>query len=436
MLKQLSGPLFWTWDHSTNWKKNEHGKQVAGCNNNYTKSPEAFIEDYKRLILWASQNGISAVGVAGLLRDSHGGVASARKVADFAAEHDIVLYEIAGLAAYNGIYYSGNNEWCLNNFLAENPECQAVDENGKPVIVHGPKFIRHACWSKQKMRDYCLRSMEWLFTQIPTLGGISIEAGDSGICQCEECKKRRALEEEELSTEDMAYIYPQAVESIRSVKPDALIICEIYEHFLPHKSKTPGQHPFGWGINEVQAKALSAIPKDVYMSWVADYIMHADLWKETDQLPEPLKDHHHIMRAHWGTQWHFSTRHMLELENIRKTCYLSKKAGMDNVSFFGESSVYNTNNELNYLAEVYFAKDPFRSVEDFLKDVAAELLGGSEAAYIYYTINERIADKTLSQKDIDTAIKFAASLQGEQRRRWIWLSSYIASIHWDNTELI
>ena len=163
--------------------------------------------------------------------------------------------------------------------------------------------------------------------------------------------------------------------------------------------------------------------------------MYHDLWKETDKIPEPLKDHKHIMRAHWGTQWHFSTRHKLDLERIRQTCYLSTCAGIDSVSFFGESSVFNTNNELNYLAEIYFTKHPFHTIEDFTKAIAADLLGGEEAAHIWYDINERLENKTISEKDLNTAIQMAASLRGEQQRRWTWLSSYAASHYWDNTSL-
>lgn len=79
-------PYFWTWDHSTNWKKNEPGKQVCGANNWYTKRPEAFVDDYKRLITWSADHGIEAVGIAGLLRDSHGSVDAARQITEFAAE--------------------------------------------------------------------------------------------------------------------------------------------------------------------------------------------------------------------------------------------------------------------------------------------------------------------------------------------------------------
>ena len=59
MKNELSAPIFWTWDHSTNWVKNQTGKQTAGSNNMYSKPAELFKEDYCRAILWAEQNGVA-----------------------------------------------------------------------------------------------------------------------------------------------------------------------------------------------------------------------------------------------------------------------------------------------------------------------------------------------------------------------------------------
>lgn len=131
-----------------------------------------------------------------------------------------------------------------------------------------------------------------------------------------------------------------------------------------------------------------------------------------------------------------SSRHALALEKIREMCYLSMKAGIEAVSLFGESSAYNTNNELNYLAQIYFSKHPSYSLDSFMRDVAAEKLGGYEAACDYVTINERANNSACSWEDVCTASRYVAALQGEQKRRWIWLNSYIASIHWDNTALV
>ena len=45
----LPNSYFWTWDHSTNWVLDDPGLVTFGCYNRYTKRPETFVEDYRRL---------------------------------------------------------------------------------------------------------------------------------------------------------------------------------------------------------------------------------------------------------------------------------------------------------------------------------------------------------------------------------------------------
>lgn len=432
MKKELLAPIFWTWDHSTNWVKNQLGKQTIGSNNMYSKLPELFKEDYCRAILWAEQNGVEAIGVAGLLRDFHNGLTDARYIADFAKEHNVILYPIVGLYAYGGVYYEGDTTWSLNNFIEENPDCFAVDDNGKPRIGSWdwmPKKVYHGCLSNQKMYDHTMRSLEWLFKEIPSLGGISMETSDSGVCQCEACRSKRKLPADLLSYDDMAIYYPKAIETVRSIKPDAMVICETYSHFLPKYIKNPPF--FANGITEEALELLATLPKDVYLSWVADEMMSTGNWLEEDELPSALQGHNQIMRAHFGTYWETSTRHRLEIWNIRQMCRLSACTDMTRISLFGEGSPFNTNDELNYLAGIYFSKHPMASMEDFQREVAADLLGGYEAAGMYFRINEDIVNENFDTDYMQAIGDYAASATGESRRRWFWLASYYSSFVWD-----
>lgn len=431
MRKELSAPFFWTWDHSTNWLKNQTGKQTAGSNNCYSKYPESFKEDYCRAIKWAAENGIAAVGVAGLLRDFHNGLTDARYIADYAQEHNVMLYPIVGLYAYGGVYYDGDTQWSLNNYIRDNPECFAAGEDGKPLIAswpYMPKTVYHGCLSNRKMLDHVMRSLEWLFREIPSLGGISIETSDTGVCQCAECRKHRTMPANMISYDDMALYYPKAIETVLSVNPDAKVICETYSHFLPKMIKTPAS--FCNGITEEAAQVLSAIPKEAYLSWVADRMIRTD-WTEKDALPSVLRGHRHIMRGHYGTYWEGSKRHMLSVWSIQKMCRLSAVTDMDRISLFGECSPYNTNNELNYLAGVYFSKAPTASMDDFLRDVATEMLGGYESSGLYLHINGRLNDRNYDQDYMDAIADRIASSTGDVRRRWVWFASYYASIVWD-----
>jgi hypothetical protein len=78
---RLPHSYFWTWDHSTNWVLDDPGMQTWGCYNKYLKRPETYVEDYRRLTDLCAGLGIGGIVVWGFLRDSHGGIESARRVA-------------------------------------------------------------------------------------------------------------------------------------------------------------------------------------------------------------------------------------------------------------------------------------------------------------------------------------------------------------------
>ena len=109
--------FFWTWDHSTNWCMNTPGEQICGVGNGYVKNPEMFEKDYMRAIDFCHEHRINAIGIAGLLRDRHGGVESVRRLCDYGNSKDVKIYIIAGLYAYGGIYYEGDHKYSLNNFF-------------------------------------------------------------------------------------------------------------------------------------------------------------------------------------------------------------------------------------------------------------------------------------------------------------------------------
>ena len=78
----LPSSYFWTWDHSTNWVLDDPGLATSGCGNKYLKRPETFVEDYRRLSDLAAGLGVKGITIWGFLRDSHGGIEAAKRVAD------------------------------------------------------------------------------------------------------------------------------------------------------------------------------------------------------------------------------------------------------------------------------------------------------------------------------------------------------------------
>ena len=194
--KGIAQRFFWTWDHSTNWCMNTLGAQNCGVGNEYAKDPQMFELDYKRAIDWCAEHKMTAIGIVGLLRDRHGGVEAARRVCAYAREKGVLVYLIAGLFAYGGIYYEGDHPYSLNKFFEKYPETIARQENGDFVVKRcmgrgGTKREYLGCASNRQLHDFVIESLDWLFKEIPELGGIQMESSDTGVCQCAKCRERR-----------------------------------------------------------------------------------------------------------------------------------------------------------------------------------------------------------------------------------------------------
>lgn len=429
--------LFWNWDHSTNWCLNTIGRQNCGVANPYTKNPEEFLHDYTRMIDFCSENRIDAVGVVGLLRDRHGGMESARKICAYGRKHGVRVYLIAGLYSYGGLYYEGDSPLSLEKFLAENPDCMAQTQDHQPKYLqycwpHGVKCEPAACPSHPRVREYILGSLTRLFSELPELGGIQMEAGDSGLCGCEQCRARRSRSGgadncSSLSLSDMADIYPEAARVIRNVSKDAWIICENYVHFL--------NNPAYCDPDSAAMRKLLSMPDDVFWQW-SDRRLKPGMWKESDRLPDHLRRFRHIMRCHHGTQWD-GGRHTLVIDKIREQCRLSQLSGMDSVSLFGECSPFHANTEFNYLALSYFGDDPQAPLSSFMEDIMKPRLGGSLQLAADYTAWAGLtADPAKIPAAVDsiTALLPKLSCDHEAVRRWIWLASFLNAYHFEYTQ--
>ena len=430
--------LFWNWDHSTNWCLNTRGRQNCGVANPYTKKSDEFAKDYMRMIDFCADNHIDAVGVVGLLRDSHGGWEEARKICAYGRERGVVVYLIAGLYSYGGLYYEGDSSLSLRRFLAKNPECMARSFSNEPLYIpytypHGVTLEPTACPSHPAVRDFVLDSLDRLFAHLPELGGIQMEAGDSGLCTCKACRARReSLQGGEnrrlpvLSLSDMADIYPEAAEVVRSVSRDAWIICENYVHYQNNPAYFDPESP--------AMKKLLKMPGDVFWQW-AERRLKPGMW-ESARMPEHLKKYRHIMRCHYGTQWD-GGRHTFVVDKIREQCRLTAQSGMTAVSMFGECSPFHANTEFNYLALSYFGDHPQAELNAFIEDIMKPRLGGAFDLAARYV---ELAGLTETPAKIPAAVTEIASLlskiSGDYHalRRWTYLASFLNAYYFEYTQ--
>ncbi len=428
--------LFWTWDHSTEWAMNRPGLQTMGASNSYSRTPETFVDDYTNLLKWCGQHNINAVVVWGLLRDSHGGVESVKRLCDVANENNVKLLCGVGLNCYGGVYYEGDSPNSLTKHLTAHPDLYGLDADGKKMIfdfgLGGSSITHHACPSRIENQQFAADSLKWLFETLPGLGGVQIEAGDTGVCLCELCKERRQHPSSTLSWEDMGLMYPVAVDAIRSISPDAFIVCETYSN--PEKrddsEKALG---FGEGRPMWSDKCLDKFPDGVYVQWTGDnFVKPSSAIKWTDS--GTIKDNrrHHIMRTHHATYWS-GIRGAVAFDWLEDMVQQSIAHGMDCTSIFGEVSPFNTGAELNYLALENYgsASNPTADMNIFIRDVAGPLLGGEDAARDYLRYARMWADRERLPDALEQIYSYCGKLPSESARRWAWLANHLASSVYD-----
>jgi len=433
--KKLQHKLFWNWDHSTNWKLNVNGMQNTGVGNYYTKAPEVFETDFKRMIDFAAGNGIGGIGVVGLLRNAHGGENAARRLCTYARERGVRIYLIAGLYSYGGLFYEGDSPLSLENFLAKNPECIGRNIGGDKAMV--PRTVNHnkleycGCPSSATLNNYILDCLDLLFRMIPDLGGIQMEVGDSwlGLCHCDKCRERReAMRADKYRSpafyfSDMAGIYPRAAEVVRTSKPDAWVICEMYGHFRNNPAYSDAGNP--------AVKELLKMPETTFLQW-GDRCLDYDAWRQDPLPPEHLRKFQHIFRCHHSTQW-AGGRHTLAVEEVRRQCEMAYRAGIQNVSMFGECSPFHATSEFNYLALNYFGDHPLNGVADFAREVMAPRLGGDgDRALRFLEFGGLIREPEKIPAAVREIARIAAEVNDpEALRRWLYLANSLESCAWE-----
>lgn len=423
--------MFWTWDHSTEWALNKPGAQTMGASNHYGRTTEVFVQDYTNLLQWCGRHGIDAVVVWGLLRDTHGGLDSVKRLCEVAAKEGVRLLGGVGMNAYGGVYYEGGSPYSLERHLQKYPEMYAVDPAGDRMVfdfgTSGPKAAHHACPSRRENQEFMAESLRWLFETLP-LGGVQIETGDTGVCRCSQCTDRRQYPVSVLSWEDMALMYPLAAEAIRSVAPEAWVVCETYSHPEPYFGPDPAPG-FGEGKPEWADDCLAQFPEGVYVQWVCDQFVSPQCRRKwTNAGTVANSRHHHVMRSHFGTYWG-RFRGELALDWIAEMAQLSMSSGFDGLSLWGEVSPFHAGAELNYLALEHFGSEanPEAQLEVFLREVAAPLLGGEAEAFDYLRYARLLEDPGRIPEALDDIRCRCVHLSLETTRRWTWLANQLAS---------
>lgn len=391
----LPASFFWTWDHSTNWVLDDPGLQNNGCYNRYFKRPETFVEDYRRLTDLAAGLGIKGITIAGFLRDSHGGVESAKQVAAYAASRGVAIMPCIGTNWYQGPYYEGEHRYNLGAFLERNPDARMLNEDGTPLFISGEHGASPA---HPAFKAWIAEGLQWLFDEFQ-IGGLNLENGDLLV---DYHPLTQALREDWPAEDPEPFFfqglcYRQALEAVRNRLAGSVVTYATYTGFASSDTLTQNAN-----MGRRPPAMLSILPPDSIAQWTLTGML----------LPEPLpltaylddgapaaafdnpawpKDARPPNRRsvgflHQGSQWHEASRYSCVVGTIKEACLRAHRSGFEGVSIHGEVTSRYIPAALNYLAFSHFTHWPEDTLRDFGRKTLGQVLDGEHHGEEFATV--------------------------------------------------
>jgi len=439
----LPSSYFWTWDHSTNWVLDDPGLLNFGCHNRYLKRPATYVKDYHRLTNLAAGLGVKGILIWGFLRDSHGGIESAKRVADYAASRGVAIMPGIGTTWYGGIYYEGDHPYNIETFVRRYPEARMVMEDGQPAD-HG------ACPSHPAYLDWLQEAVQWLFREF-AIGGANLENGDFLVCHEPRCRAHKASwpadDPDFFRLQAMSYV--PALQCIEDQLGEKLVTWATYTGFKPGGAEEGylGPH-MRCQCPEVARRA----PQKSICQWTLTGMVrekplpltrYLDAGAPAEAFDNPrwpvglrAPSRRNVGFIHWGSQWSGDTRYDQVVSIIKEGCLRAWRSGLEGVSMHGEVSSRHVPYALNYLAFSHFIHWPEDSLRAFGRKTLGQVLGGEDAGEAFAEILAHWDAGTLTQAQKDDAGKRAGDLRGKvasqgkdlvRWRFWNWLSCMCAA---------
>lgn len=431
----LTYRTFWNWDHSTNWELSQVGVQEIGVFNPYGKPPNGFLRDFKRCVDFCSRNKIAGLVIFGFLRDTHGGIAAGQELCLYAEERGVRILPGIAIGSYGGVYWEGNHRYNLATWLKDNPQHAASMQ--KPVgfqivdlkfPLNFPKsdYTMSACPSAPETMAWMEEAVAWL-TETFAIGGINIEAGDYGVCECERCQARRNNEREAArradvygdywSHTDMADNFPRLYRTAKALKPDLWMYSEIQWDNL---------------LDPVAHEAQRRLPRGGVYQHTTNRTYWGRLQKELKRdYVASLPTQPNVLRCQFACQWNGderTERYALNARVFGQMSQLCAQTGLEGLTVWGEPSPYHATVEMSYLAFARFGWDPSLSWDRFVSRDMAPLLGGVEAAQRFVAIAEELDGAQVMDPERLRALRRAAAehrSEDEAGRRWLSLEDQI-----------
>jgi hypothetical protein len=338
----LAQRVLWTWDNRMDFGGAGPSVSVMG-GGRYTKSPEAFLTDYKALVDYVHDHtSFNAVIIWGFVRDEHGGVAASQELCEYATARGIRIIPGVGTSGYEGYVYSGNHKYNITTWLREHPDLRAVSKEGKPLNALCPTAPENIKW----LDDGC----RWLFATFK-IGGINFEIGDFFVCYCDRCRAARAAIPGDAPDyyKDMALSTAPVARTALSLAPDAWISYATYTGFTPEMQQAPPS----W---------VPLIPPDMLCQWTLTG-MEGAKWPVGLRPPTPRN----LGYLHWGNKSTHTVHHFY-LDRVRSICQRAAEADFEGLVTYGEDPPSLFNMRVFYAAWSAFLQHPDWQVADFTRE--------------------------------------------------------------------
>ena len=434
----LPNSYFWTWDHSNNWDWDDPGMLNYGCNNSYLKQPDTYLDDYRRLTDMAAGLGVKGAIIWGFLRDSHGGIEYAKRVADYADSRGVAIMPGVGTTWYGGCYYEGDHKYNLETFIKRNPDAVRRLENGDRD-EHG------MCPTHPGFVEWVQKGLDWLFKEF-AIGGVNLENGDFVVCYCSRCTKRR---EEWPKDEPLFWFhqylgYEPALQALKDHFKDKLITWATYKGFMPGSGPGKNQHAHMECLRPVM---FDKLPAGSLCQWTLTHMIHpkplpltayldngapaealsCETWSADAKPPSA----HSVGFIHQGSQWTGRSRYKCVISEIKEGCLRAYRTGLEGVSIHGEVSSLHIPWALNYLAFSHFIHWPADSLRDWGRKTLGQVLGSPDEGEAFAELLTHCDAGTLTQAQLKDLGSRTLSLQRDvykgihlQRCRfWNWLNA-------------
>ena len=242
--------------------------------------------------------------------------------------------------------------------------------------------------SKPENQQWLRDGAEWLFSNLPDIGGINLENGDFMSCYCDECRVERARPENDPNCFwDMMTSQKPVLDVAKHRRPDGWMTFATYVGFTEATARNIGRN------SVYPPKFVNQTPDNAICQWTITSMTTPATWP-AEARPPAARFQDQIGLLHHGSLWGspvdparwwaapgaWADEYSALLPFV---CGRIAQAKLGGLVITGQNGNQFPAHELNYLALEYFSWHPERTYEQFQHDRLEPCYGGAERASLF-----------------------------------------------------